>query len=339
MRSEQEMFETILRLAREEERIRAVYMNGSRANPNVPRDLYQDYDIVYVVTETKPFLADRGWLAPLGEIAVCQEPDGNDAALGKPVHPERSYTWLMLFKDGNRIDLHIQTREVLAEEYGKDKLTVPLLDKDGLLPELPPPSDEDYRVLRPSEAEYLACCNEFWWCLNNMAKGIARDQLPYVMWMYHVIVRDMLHKMLDWYIGVRTEFRVNVGMSGKYYRKYLPQHLYEQYARTYSGSEYDAVWASVFTACGLFRTVAAAVGDALGYPYNREEDENMTAYLSRMQDDSCRMQEDAGRMREEAGRMRGDACRMQEEAGRMREDDPRVEAAEAAPILRKEPNR
>ena len=26
-------------------------MNGSRANPNAPRDIFQDYDIVYVVEE------------------------------------------------------------------------------------------------------------------------------------------------------------------------------------------------------------------------------------------------------------------------------------------------
>ena len=33
MRSEKEMFELILRVVKADERIRAVYMNGSRANP------------------------------------------------------------------------------------------------------------------------------------------------------------------------------------------------------------------------------------------------------------------------------------------------------------------
>ena len=54
MRSEQEMLDLILETARNDERIRAVIMNGSRANPNALRDPFQDFDIVYLVTETAP---------------------------------------------------------------------------------------------------------------------------------------------------------------------------------------------------------------------------------------------------------------------------------------------
>ena len=45
MRSEQEMMKLILDFAREKNDIRAVYMNGSRANPKAPKDILQDYDI------------------------------------------------------------------------------------------------------------------------------------------------------------------------------------------------------------------------------------------------------------------------------------------------------
>ena len=55
MRTEKEMFDLLISIAQSDERIRAVYLNGSRTNPNVPKDIFQDYDVVYVVTETKPF--------------------------------------------------------------------------------------------------------------------------------------------------------------------------------------------------------------------------------------------------------------------------------------------
>ena len=58
MRTEKEMFDLIFSVANNDERIRAVYMNGSRANPNVGKDIYQDYDVVFMVTETKSFLLD-----------------------------------------------------------------------------------------------------------------------------------------------------------------------------------------------------------------------------------------------------------------------------------------
>ena len=55
MRTEQQMLDLILETARCDERIRAVIMNGSRTNPNAPRDPFQDFDIVYIVTDGGPF--------------------------------------------------------------------------------------------------------------------------------------------------------------------------------------------------------------------------------------------------------------------------------------------
>jgi aminoglycoside 6-adenylyltransferase len=256
-----------------------VYLNGSRANPNIHKDNYQDYDIVYVVTETQSFLDDKRWMSVFGDPAIIQEPDSNDFGWGIHADFSRSYAWLMLFKDGNRIDLTIKTKEAMLEHYQKDSLTVPLMDKDHILLPLPPSSDKDYHVKRPGEAQYKGCCNEFWWCLNNVAKGIARDQLCYAMWMFNGVVRDMLVRMMNWYIGINTEFSVNVGMSGKYFKKYLPDDLYERFARTYSDSEYANLWKAVFTSCDLFRSIARPVADYFGYTYNSSDDENMVAYL------------------------------------------------------------
>ncbi len=282
MRSEQEMFDLILGIAKADDRVRAVYMNGSRANPNIRKDIYQDYDIVYVVAETRSFLNNKDWISVFGELAIVQEPDSNDFGWGMNANFDRSYGWLMLFKDGNRIDLHIQTKEAMIEDYLKDSLTVPLLDKDNCLPQIPASNDSDYHVKMPTEARYKSCCNEFWWCLNNVAKGIARDQLPYAMWMYNVVVHDMLGKMIDWYIGINTDFSVSVGMSGKYYKKYLPGEIYEMYTQTYSDSDYNNFWAAIFMACKLFSTIAPLVAKNLGFTYNLAEDANMTEYINRV---------------------------------------------------------
>ena len=55
MRSEQEMYELIINTAQNDDRIRAVIMNGSRANRNAARDIFQDFDIVYIVTDVSSF--------------------------------------------------------------------------------------------------------------------------------------------------------------------------------------------------------------------------------------------------------------------------------------------
>ncbi|UCH61257.1 MAG: aminoglycoside 6-adenylyltransferase, partial [Anaerolineales bacterium] len=70
MRSEQEMYDLIVNIARNDERIRAVILNGSRANPNAPLDFFQDFDIVYIVTELSSFKRDPEWIKCFGEIMI-----------------------------------------------------------------------------------------------------------------------------------------------------------------------------------------------------------------------------------------------------------------------------
>ena len=68
MRGEREMYQMILDIAKETEQVLAVYMNGSRTNENVPGDIFQDYDIVFVVKETQPFIEDKNWIHRFGNI-------------------------------------------------------------------------------------------------------------------------------------------------------------------------------------------------------------------------------------------------------------------------------
>jgi hypothetical protein len=51
-------------------------MNGSRTNPNVPKDIFQDYDIVYVVTDTASFIEDENRIKifPDDCVLVCVGP-------------------------------------------------------------------------------------------------------------------------------------------------------------------------------------------------------------------------------------------------------------------------
>ena len=78
MRSEQEILELIVDTARKDERIRAVIMNGSRVNPNAPRDFFQDYDVVYFVTDVAPFKNNYDWIKRFGELMIMQLPDDMD---------------------------------------------------------------------------------------------------------------------------------------------------------------------------------------------------------------------------------------------------------------------
>jgi len=211
MRSEFEMIDTILCVAKENEHVRAVYMNGSRVNPNAEKDKYRDFDVVFVVDDVTVFREDWAWMAAFGEIAVLQEPYLNNLAWGEEHDFSKSYSWHLLFGDWNRLDLTLALQGLELPGYENDSLAELLLDKDGCLPAIPPANDSGYYIKKQTAAQYDDVTNNFWWCLQNVAKGIVRDQLTYAMNMYGQVVHDTLEKMLNWYIGMDHGFEVALG--------------------------------------------------------------------------------------------------------------------------------
>ncbi|MBD5463687.1 MAG: aminoglycoside 6-adenylyltransferase [Lachnospiraceae bacterium] len=276
MRSETEMNQLFMDIANEDRRILAVYMNGSRTNKNVPKDIFQDYDVVFVVIETKPFIEDKNWICKFGNVLYMQYPDEHPDF---PSDKENFYGWLMQFDDGNRIDLHVESAAHAKEHICDDKLCRILLDKEHILPKIPDSTDEDYHVKKPSEAQFQACINEFWWCSNNLAKGLWREEIPYVQDMANFVVRKQLEKMLSWKVGIKTNFNVSVGKSAKYLYKWLSEEEYQRYLNTYFGGNTSDAWESILSMCDLFDSATEYVAEKLGYSYNVEEGKAAAAFL------------------------------------------------------------
>lgn len=276
MRTEQEMFDLILAVGKRDERIVAIYMNGSRTNVNADQDIFQDYDIVYVVQETASFIEDKEWIKQFGDILYMQYPDESPYGVSDK---ENFYGWLMQFKDGNRLDLHVESITHALKFIEEDRLCKILLDKKGILPDMGKATDEQYWVKRPSQEEFLACCNEFWWCTNNLAKGLWREEISYLQDMTNFVVRKQLEKMLAWQIGVLTGFSVSIGKSGKYMNRWLSKEVYERYLNTYFGGKIQEAWQAIKGMCELFDETARKVAEQLAYTYNQEEADAASVFL------------------------------------------------------------
>ena len=275
MRSEQEMFDLILTIARDDERIRAVIMNGSRANPNAPRDFFQDYDVVYVVTDVAPFKNNLEWIKRFGELMILQMPEEMQYP---PPNDDGGFEYLMQFMDGNRIDLGIYPLSML-DELVKDSLTLVLLDKDGVITSLPPASESDHLPKPPTAKEFSDCCNEFWWVCPYVAKGLWRGEILYAKYMLDQVVREQLMRVLAWHIGMQTGYSRNPGKEGKYFQQYLEPELWELLLKTYAEAGYDHTWKALFTMCDLFRRVAVPIAGYFGFDYPHGDDQRVSAHL------------------------------------------------------------
>lgn len=272
MRTEKEMMELILSTAQEDERIRLVTLEGSRANVNVPKDEFQDYDITYFVTDMGSFLGSDDWLDRFGERIIMQKPE--DMELFPPHEPGFSY--LMLFTDGNRIDLTFLPLIELDDYLQRDKLVKVLLDKDGIIAREVIPTDEDYHVKKPSPGQYHDCCNEFWWVTPYVVKGLCRKEILFAI-AHMDILRSELLRMMAWKVGIETGFSRSVGKNCKYLERYVSAELWDRLLSTYRTDSYESAWQSLFLCLQLFRDVSKEVGERLGYVYP-DYDERVTAY-------------------------------------------------------------
>ena len=166
MRTDQEILELILGTA-EKLQVDAVALFGSRTNQKVQTDEFQDYDLVYVVDDINNLTSDLSWLDQFGKRIIEQE-----VTLGH----RRLY--LMLFEDGNRIDLTLCPKEHINEWVDSEAGFIVLKDKKGLF-EAYLPNPKRYWTAPPSEEEFTKACNEFWWVSAYVVKGICRNQVIY----------------------------------------------------------------------------------------------------------------------------------------------------------------
>ena len=274
MRTEQEIMDLILSVAKTDERVRVVSLEGSRANPLAPKDKYMDYDVTYHVTDIKPFYNNPDWvIKEFGKPLIMQMPETMRYPCG-----DGNFNYMMIYPDGVRIDLSF----TFLNFVGDREPSIILLDKekgDDARLIMSPLNDALWHIKPPDELFYYSCCNNFWWCLNNVAKGIARDELPYVMGMFNDVVRSELHDMVGWHIGAQHGFNLSVGKNGKYFKRYLSPELYTQYAATYSGSDYNDIWKASYAMCDLFHTLAVSVAAYFGFSYRQHEEDGIREYL------------------------------------------------------------
>lgn len=280
MRSEQEMFDLILNFAKKDDNIRAVVLNGSRANPNAPKDLFQDYDIACLVNDVAPYTRNKNIPPQFGEILILQEPEDMQEP---PAENDGHYTYLMQFKDGNRIDLSFDPAEQFKSAI-EDSLTIVLLDKDGILGHIPPSSDKDYLPKPPTDKQFRDCCNEFWWVSPYVAKGLWRGELTYAKSMMDGVLRDeQLMKMMAWYFGIKTDFKKSPGKLGKYIKNEVEPEIWAELESVYCDANFENIWESLFAMGSLFRKLAKAVAVHFRFQYHQQEDDNVTAFLHRIE--------------------------------------------------------
>jgi len=282
--SEDEVLGRVLAWAREQPLVRAVVLESSRTVAGATLDRFSDYDILLVVAETRPFSEDNGWQRFFGE-PLTRFGDSKET-LGFT-----TYFRLVFYQDHTKIDFAIWPVELLRTVLERQESTElldwgyrVLLDKDGLAARLPAPTRTAHIPKKPSEREYLALIEEFWWEATYAAKNLWRDELVMARYNLDVVMRaELLVPLLEWRIEIDRDWSWKPGMAGRGLKRALPPDLWAAFERTYAGPGIPENWDAVFATTALFRRVAREVGAALGYTYPQAMDDGVSDYLEATQ--------------------------------------------------------
>ena len=264
MRTETEMFDVILQTAKVLQ-VDAVAMSGSRTNPKAPKDEFQDHDVVYIVEDLDGLTADLAWLEEFGKRIIEQH----------NVLDHR-HLYLMLFEDGNRIDLTLCPKEHIKEWVDSEADFTVLNDPQGLfVPYAPTP--KRYWTSPTSATDFDKSCNEFWWVSAYVVKGICRKQLLYATDHLYGICQQELLKILAWKVA-SDRGAVDIGKNYKYLFNYLPSEKEKEFSVLLDFSSLDKITQSLLATMEFFHQEAQYLAQKMGFDYDMEVAEKMIQY-------------------------------------------------------------
>ena len=264
MRTDQEMLGLILQIAKKLQ-VDAVALSGSRTNQKIQTDEFQDYDVVYIVDDLDYLTSDLSWLTQFGKRIIEQE-----VTLGH----RRLY--LMLFEDGNRIDLTLCPKEHMQEWVDSEAGFTVLEDPENLFdPYFPNP--ERFWIHPASETDFEKSCNEFWWVSAYVVKGICRKQVIYATDHLYGICQQELLKVLAWQVA-SDRGKVDIGKNYKYLFNYLPAEKKKEFSNLLDFSSLDKIIQSLLATMQIFHQEAQSLSQKMGFEYDREVAEKMIQY-------------------------------------------------------------
>ena len=267
MRTETEMLDVVLKTA-ETLQVTAVAMSGSRTDTKASKDEFQDYDVVYVVENLDKLITDLSWLDQFGKRIIEQE-----------VALEHRRLYLMLFEDGNRIDLTLCSKVHIKEWVDSEAGFTVLEDPEHLF-EPYSPNIERYWTNPASQTDFEKACNEFWWVSAYVVKGICRNQLIYATDHLYGICQQELLKILAWQVA-SARGRVEIGKNCKnckYLFNHLPVEKEKELSNLLDFSSLDKITQSLFDTMQLFHREAQILAQKMGFAYDKEVAEKMMRY-------------------------------------------------------------
>lgn len=282
MRNEREIIAGIMEAARQDDSVRVVI----RTDLLPKRKYLHTYNFCFVVHDIEKYDEDV-FQRCLGERILLFRGDRNYPEMfpGTKAH-------LMVFRDGVTIVIHaMDINTFLARYEGKranENVWIgdtyqKLLDKDNLFPEIERLEEKQMIFASvPSQEEFDNINCEFWWVMKTFAEYTLREELLPSMFYLNCSVRDLLNRMIRWYIYLKEGKPVNMGILDSRMEEVLDADLFCLYKKTYPNADDSQIWEAYEAITELWKKTGLFVSERCGFEYPDKTERDMTEFIHRL---------------------------------------------------------
>ena len=279
MRNEPEIIAKITEVARQDDTVRAVI----RTDLLPKRKYLRTYNFYFVVNDIEKYDEDV-FQSCFGERILLFRGDRNYPEMfpGTKAH-------LMVLRDGVTIAIHaMDVNTFLARYDGRSTYAnvwigdtfQKLLDKDNILPEIER-LEEKQTIFAgvPSQEEFNNINCEFWWVMKTFAEYTLREELLSSMFYLNNAVRDLLNRMIRWYVYLKAGEPVNMGILDSRMEEILDADLFCLYKKTYPNADYSQIWEAYESVAELWRKTGLYISEHCGFEYPGGTEQDMTTFI------------------------------------------------------------
>ena len=254
--------------------IRTLILTGSYARNEA--DALSDLDIELFVTDPQRYTEGDHWMSEIGNVWVYILEQTNDG------HPTR----LIIFEGGAKVDFTFYPVKVLAERIESQKLPADhergyrvLLDRDGLASRLPTPKGTWPAVTPPTETEFRALVNEFWFEAYHVAKYLRRKDL-WAARFRDWTLKELLLKMIEWYEKSLHGWEYDTKHQGIQMRQWVEPWIWHKLEAAFAHSDAQDSWSAIGAVMDLFGEIGAQAATSLHYRYPAEIEKHIRGYVN-----------------------------------------------------------
>ncbi len=276
-RNAQDLLDDLIAWANDQPDIVALIITGSRAHRDDMVDEWSDYDLEIFTSDPTKYTSSAEWMREIRKVWVYL---ALTSSRGCP-------TRLVIFERGQKVDFSILPIAALEEMIGAPKLNDlyqrgyrVLLDKRGLASRLPAPSYSPPTRAQPTEAEFVAAIEEFWFEASHIPKYLEREDL-WVVKFRDWTMKELLLKMLEWHAVATNGERHDVWHIGMRMKEWIRTDVWERVHQVFGRFDAFDSWQTLFATVSLFRDLAIETAEKLGYRYPYEADDAITGYLKK----------------------------------------------------------